>query len=75
MEHPAQFWVGITLKSGSVFGRRQQSIVFYDLTTIRTEGLSEQQGDGRRYGMSKEGLVARQFMLGVVLDSVNQHGR
>jgi transposase len=42
------------------------SIVFYDLTTIRTEGLSEQQGDVRRYGMSKEGLVARQFMLGVV---------
>ena len=42
------------------------SVVFYDLTTIRTEGLSEQQGDVRRYGMSKEGLVARQFMLGVV---------
>lgn len=42
------------------------SVVFYDLTTIRTEGLSEQQGDVRRFGMSKEGLVARQFMLGVV---------
>ena len=42
------------------------SVVFYDLTTIRTEGLSEQDGDVRRMGMSKEGLIARQFMLGVV---------
>jgi len=42
------------------------SVVFYDLTTIRTEGLSEQTGDVRRHGMSKEGLIARQFMLGVV---------
>lgn len=42
------------------------SVVFYDLTTIRTEGLSEQAGDVRQYGMSKEGLIARQFMLGVV---------
>lgn len=42
------------------------SVVFYDLTTIRIEGLSEQPGDVRRHGMSKEGLIARQFMLGVV---------
>lgn len=42
------------------------SVVFYDLTTIRTEGLSEQDGDVRRFGMSKEGVVARQFLLGVV---------
>ena len=42
------------------------SVVFYDLTTIRSEGLSEEDGDVRRYGMSKEGVVARQFMLGVV---------
>jgi transposase len=42
------------------------SVVFYDLTTIRTEGLSEQPGDVRHHGMSKEGIVARQFMLGVV---------
>lgn len=42
------------------------SLVFYDLTTIRAAGLSEQQGDVRRYGMAKEGLIARQFMLGVV---------
>jgi transposase len=42
------------------------SVVFYDLTTIRTEGCSEQDGDVRHFGMSKEGMVARQFMLGVV---------
>lgn len=42
------------------------SVMFYDLTTIRSEGLSEPDGDIRRYGMSKEGLIARQFMLGVV---------
>jgi transposase len=42
------------------------SLVFYDLTTIRAGGLSEQEGDVRQYGMAKEGLIARQFMLGVV---------
>lgn len=42
------------------------AIVFYDLTTIRTEGTSQQTGEVRQFGMSKEGLVARQFMLGVV---------
>ena len=42
------------------------SVVFYDLTTIRTEGLTEQPGDLRRHGMSKDGGIARQFMLGVV---------
>jgi transposase len=41
-------------------------LVFYDLTTIRAAGLSEQDDDVRRFGMSKEGLIARQFMLGVV---------
>lgn len=45
------------------------SIVFYDLTTIRAEGLAAQQGDVRRYGMSKEGLITRQFMLGIVQTS------
>jgi hypothetical protein len=29
------------------------SVVFYDLTTIRTEGLSTQEGDVRHFGMSK----------------------
>jgi len=42
------------------------SVVFYDLTTIRTEGLSTEAGDLRHFGMSKEGVIARQFMLGVV---------
>jgi transposase len=42
------------------------AVVFYDMTTIRTAGLSEQDDDARKYGMSKEGLVARQVMLGVV---------
>lgn len=42
------------------------SLVFYDLTSIRVEGHSELSDDVRHYGMSKEGLIARQFMLGVV---------
>ena len=42
------------------------SLVFYDLTTIGVTGLSEQTDDVRQYGMAKEGLIARQFMLGVV---------
>ncbi len=42
------------------------SLVFYDLTTIRVEGQTELSEDVRHYGMSKEGMVARQFMLGVV---------
>ena len=42
------------------------SVVFYDLTTIRSEGLTTLKGDVRHFGMAKEGLIARQFMLGVV---------
>ena len=45
---------------------QDMSLVFYDLTTISAAGLSEQVGDVRQYGMAKEGLIARQFMLGVV---------
>ena len=45
---------------------QELSIVFYDMTTIGAAGLSEQTGDLRQYGMSKEGLVKRQVMLGVV---------
>ncbi len=45
---------------------QDMSLVFYDLTTIRAAGLSEQDGDVRQYGMAKEGVIARQFMLGVV---------
>ena len=42
------------------------SLVFYELTTIRAAGLSEQTGDVRQYGMAKEGLIARLLLLGVV---------
>lgn len=42
------------------------AVVFYHMTTIRTNGLSEQGDDVRKFGMSKEGLVALQVMLGVV---------
>ena len=42
------------------------AVVFYDMTTIRAAGLSQQDGDVRQFGMSKEGVIARQFMLGVV---------
>jgi hypothetical protein len=42
------------------------AVVFYDMTTIGAAGLSEQDGDVRKFGMSKEGLVSRQVMLGVV---------
>ena len=42
------------------------SVVFYDMTTIRAEGLSTQAADVRKFGMAKEGKITRQFMLGVV---------
>lgn len=45
---------------------QELSVVFYDMTTIRTEGTSDQEGDVRRFGMAKEGLIVRQVMLGVV---------
>lgn len=45
---------------------QELSIVFYDLTTIRAEGKTSLDGDVRHYGPSKEGGIARQFMLGVV---------
>jgi len=41
------------------------AIAFYDMTTIRAEGLATVEGDVRRFGMAKEGLIARQFMLGM----------
>jgi len=44
----------------------QLAVVFYDLTTIRAAGLSEEDGDLRRFGMGKEGAIARQFLLGLV---------
>lgn len=45
---------------------QELSVVFYDMTTIRAAGLSQQAGDIRKFGMAKEGLVKRQVMLGVV---------
>jgi transposase len=42
------------------------SFIFYDITTIRVEGHTDMGQDLRRFGMSKEGQVARQFMLGLV---------
>ena len=42
------------------------AIVFYDLTTIRTEGETEMNDEIRKYGLSKEGGIRRQVMLGVV---------
>jgi len=45
------------------------SVAFYDMTTIRAEGLATMQGDVRKFGIAKEGLIARQFMLGVVQTS------
>jgi hypothetical protein len=45
---------------------QELSIVFYDLTTIRTEGASQVDGELRHYGKAKEGDIARQVMLGVV---------
>jgi hypothetical protein len=45
---------------------QELSIVFYDLTTIRTEGSTELSGEVRRFGLSKDGGIVRQVMLGVV---------
>jgi transposase len=45
---------------------QELAIVFYDLTTIRTDGGSEVADELRQYGMAKEGTIARQVLLGVV---------
>ena len=42
------------------------SVVFYDLTTIRVEGRVDLADDLRQFGMAKEGLIARQCLLGVI---------
>lgn len=42
------------------------AIVFYDLTTIRAEGGTDLADDVRQFGLSKDGGIARQFLLGVV---------
>jgi hypothetical protein len=45
---------------------RELAVVFYDLTTIRAEGSSTPIGDVRQCGMAKKGVIAQQFLLGVV---------
>ncbi|MEE4204391.1 MAG: IS1634 family transposase [Halieaceae bacterium] len=42
------------------------SVIFYDLTTIRAEGVTTLPDDVRQFGRAKEGVIARQFVLGVV---------
>ena len=42
------------------------SVVFYDLTTVEVAGEAVVPDDVRAYGLSKSGLVARQFMLSLV---------
>ena len=42
------------------------SVVFYDLTTVRVHGEAVVEGDVREFGLSKEGGVARQFVLSLV---------
>lgn len=43
------------------------NLVFYDLTTVRSEGQSDLTGDLRAYGLSKEtGGIGRQVSLGLV---------
>jgi hypothetical protein len=45
---------------------QELAVVFNDMTTIRTGGLSQQPDNIRKFGMAKEGLIARHVMLGVV---------
>jgi transposase len=45
---------------------QELSVVFYDLTTVRVHGEHRLVDDVREHGHSKEGGVARQFMLSLV---------
>jgi hypothetical protein len=45
------------------------SVVFYDLSTIRTEGLSALKNEVREFGMVREGLIA-----GVTMDGTSPRG-
>ena len=45
---------------------QELAIVFYDLTTIRAEGSTDESEDLRHFGHAKEGGTVRQVMLGVV---------
>lgn len=46
---------------------QELSVVFYDMTTIRADGLTAQEGDVCQFGMAKEGLIARGAPLEFVL--------
>ena len=54
VEHPQVLEEAI-VKAVSPMVNSKLSVVFYDMTTIRTEGLSEEDGHLRHYGMAKEG--------------------
>lgn len=45
---------------------QELSVVFYDLTTVRIHGEHQLEQDVRSVGASKDGGVARQFMLSLV---------
>jgi len=45
---------------------QELSVVFYDLTTVKVHGEAVVDGDVRRLGKSKDGGVARQFVLSLV---------
>lgn len=42
------------------------SLASYDMTTVCAEGLCTVEGDVCKFGMGKEGVIAKQFMLRVV---------
>ena len=46
---------------------KKLAVVFYDLTSISTEGLTEQSDELGRYGHSKDGAIRRQVVLGDVM--------
>jgi Transposase DDE domain len=45
---------------------QELSVVFYDLSTVRIHGEHRLYDDVREFGLSKDGGVARQFMLSLV---------
>ncbi len=45
---------------------QELSVVFYDLTTVKVHGEAIVDGDVRDFGKSKDGGVARQFVLSLV---------
>lgn len=47
-------------------GEPRYGRMLYEMTTIRTDVLSNQVDDGRHFGLPKEGLIASQVMLGVL---------